>query len=332
MKEPLVSIFLPSYNYSRYIGITIQSVLDQTYQNWELFIYDDCSSDNSVEIILSFRDKRIRLVVSKTNQGAPYQHNQAIILMKGKYMGSVGADDYFAPDKLAKQVAFLEAHPEIDIVGTYVNQIDGAGKLVCGDTQRWFNHDLDVNLPENWAFQNRVCRPSALFRSGLVEKVGEFNTELRYVPDYDHWLRCLVNGAKFHILKEPLTYYRIHDSNLSLTGNNEVRLTEVMYLMAVYWGKYVVSIGQNLLLRQKFNEVFDNRFWNDISPEVEAKLIYGLLNYREAPNRFGDFVNFINNPPVYFSEFIYPLLSEYRAKTHWLYQHYLNHPKEASSD
>jgi glycosyltransferase involved in cell wall biosynthesis len=324
MSEPLVSLFLPSYNYARYIGQAIQSVLDQTYQNWELFIMDDCSSDDSVAVINSFQDSRIRVNLSETNRGAPYHHNQAMLLMRGKYIGAIGADDLFAPDKLAKQVAFLETHPEIEVLGTYINQIDSVGNFVLGEAQDWFNHALDVNLLENWAFQNRICRPSALYRMDLAERVGEINIELRYNPDFEHWIRCLAHGAKFQILKEPLTYYRVHETNLSLTGDNALRLTEVVYLTAVHWAKWVEQSDQFLLLRQKFNETIDNRFWNEVSHELEAKLIYGLLNYRQAPARFSDFKDFINAIPPYFAEMVYPLLVDYRAKTHWLYQQYLN--------
>src|SRR3989442_316187 len=109
---PLVSIIVTSYNYDRFIGQTIRSVLGQTYPDFELIIADDGSDDSSVEVIRSFHDKRITVLTSETNKGACAVYNTAYASCKGRYVCSLDSDDALAPEKLARQVEFLEAHPD----------------------------------------------------------------------------------------------------------------------------------------------------------------------------------------------------------------------------
>lgn len=115
-EEPLVSVFIPSYNGADFIAQTIQSVLDQTYQNFELVICDDCSPDNTVEIIRSFKDSRIKFFQNKENMGYWKNFAQCIEKTCGTYLKLVNDDDMLAPTALEKAVSILQAHPEISLV------------------------------------------------------------------------------------------------------------------------------------------------------------------------------------------------------------------------
>ena len=108
MNNKLVSIVCPTYNCERFVKKTISSVLNQKYENFELLIIDDCSSDKTVDIVKSIKDKRIKLFVNNKNSGAAYSRNKALALAKGDYIAFLDGDDLWAEDKLEKQIAFME--------------------------------------------------------------------------------------------------------------------------------------------------------------------------------------------------------------------------------
>ena len=111
-KEDLVSVIMPAYNCERFIGITLDSVINQTYQNWEVIVVDDCSTDITVEIVQGYNKKenRIRYHKLQENSGAAIARNKAIDLAKGKYMAFLDSDDVWFPEKLTKQISFMEAN------------------------------------------------------------------------------------------------------------------------------------------------------------------------------------------------------------------------------
>lgn len=126
MEKGLVSIIMPSYNTAPYIRETIQSVLDQTYQNWELIIIDDCSTDNTDEVVASIKDERIRYYHNEKNSGAAVSRNRALREAKGRWIAFLDSDDLWMPEKLEKQISFMEKngysfsytnYEEIDVDG-----------------------------------------------------------------------------------------------------------------------------------------------------------------------------------------------------------------------
>lgn len=127
---PLVSIALPLFNSQHTIAACIDSILLQTYENWELIILDDGSVDASADVSKTFVDPRIRLISDKTNRGISARLNQAIDLAKGEYFARMDSDDIAFPERLKKQVAFMRAHPEIDLLGTGVLCYRGDGTLL----------------------------------------------------------------------------------------------------------------------------------------------------------------------------------------------------------
>ena len=126
MEKGLVSIIMPSYNTAPYIRATIQSVLDQTYQNWELIIVDDCSTDNTDEVVAFIKDDRIRYFHNEKNSGAAVSRNSALREAKGRWIAFLDSDDLWMPEKLEKQISFMEKngysfsytnYEEIDVEG-----------------------------------------------------------------------------------------------------------------------------------------------------------------------------------------------------------------------
>jgi glycosyltransferase involved in cell wall biosynthesis len=130
MSEPLISIGISVFNQADTLGVALRSVLNQTYDQWELIITDDGSSDATAEVISRFKDSRIVIISDGNNRGLPTRLNQMIGIAKGKYFARMDADDVSFPDRLAKQVAYLEAHPEVDLLGTGALVIDGNNALI----------------------------------------------------------------------------------------------------------------------------------------------------------------------------------------------------------
>jgi glycosyltransferase involved in cell wall biosynthesis len=124
--EPLVSIGMPVFNCEKTLNIAVQSILNQTYSNWELILIDDGSKDKTLEIANSFQDSRIKVIADGRNQQLPIRLNQAIALSRGKYFARMDGDDVSYPERLQRQVEYLEQHPEIDLLGTgSINFRDG---------------------------------------------------------------------------------------------------------------------------------------------------------------------------------------------------------------
>ncbi len=128
--EPLVSIGMPILNCEKTLKVAVRSVLNQTYSHWELLLIDDGSEDQTLNIALSFKDPRIRVIADGLNQKLQRRLNQAISLSEGKYFARMDGDDIAYPERLKYQVEYLEEHPEIDLLGTKYLVFDGEGKFL----------------------------------------------------------------------------------------------------------------------------------------------------------------------------------------------------------
>ena len=135
---PRVSIVLPSYNHEKYVRECIQSALDQTYQDFEIIITDDGSTDGTVNVIKEFDDSRIQLYTHTENEGACNAINNCIKKAAGEYIAVLNSDDAWEPTKLEKQVKYLDSHPEIGAVFTKVVLVDEAGNLIGSENYNNF--------------------------------------------------------------------------------------------------------------------------------------------------------------------------------------------------
>ncbi len=200
MNTDLVSIIMPSYNTGKYIAESIQSVIEQTYANWELLIVDDCSTDNTDDVIIPFlNDKRIRYFKNKKNSGAAISRNKALREAKGRWIAFLDSDDLWAPKKLERQIKYME---ENDYHFSYTNymKIDMNGKetgtLVTGPPQitkiGFFNY----------------CWPGCLTVMYDSNIVGLIQIEdVKKNNDYAMWLK-ICKKVDCYLLNENLAYYR----------------------------------------------------------------------------------------------------------------------------
>lgn len=213
---PRISVLLPSHNYGRYIGATIESVLAQTCGDFELIISDDASTDDSRDIIRRYRDPRIRFVEQPHNLGNIEHFARMYALCRGEFIAYLDSDDLWAPTKLERQLAAFAAEPELALVATYITTVDPDGQPLPADdiVAAWFNKPIDLNDWNNWLHENRVCMSSILARKSAHDAVGVRRAGLTVVADLDLWLRFRAAGFRLGQVREPLTIYRVHGQGL----------------------------------------------------------------------------------------------------------------------
>jgi glycosyltransferase involved in cell wall biosynthesis len=255
MPSPLVSIITLSYNYGRYVGQAIESVLAQTYPHWELVVVDDASEDDSLDVVRRFDDPRIVVLPLSTHQGAAAAYNAAYARCRGKYLGTVDADDQYLPDKLARQVGLFESRPDLDIAGTWIVQIDAEGLETAGFNEAACNRPRDLNALDSWAGVDLLNHSSALIRKAAHDRVGGLNPQLDLAPDYELWLRFLTHGARFEVIPERLTKYRSHAANVSHTYDRREIWLQLCFLYAVHFAPLAVRRGRQDLLDHAWQRI-----------------------------------------------------------------------------
>lgn len=224
---PKVSIVLPSYNYARYLDERIQSLLNQTYTDFELIIVDDASTDNSVEVINKYvYDSRVKTHFFEQNSGLPYKRwNDGADLAQGEYILFAGADDSCEPTLIEKLVEKLDQHPNVGIAYSQSMQMDSDGKIGGSlkrrtdelDRNRWAQDFVNSGVDEcqYLVIKNTIPNASAaLLRRSVFEAAGKFDIELRLVADWMLWARMLLM-SDIAFVAEPLNYFRLHSTTVT---------------------------------------------------------------------------------------------------------------------
>jgi len=205
---PKVSVIIPAYNAMRYLPETVESLLGQTFKDFEALIINDGSTDNIEEWFSKIQDSRLQLI-SQVNQGQAKARNVGMQCAKGEYIAFLDADDLWVPTKLEKQVNMLDFNPEAGVVYTWVSGIDSNGVL---------RGRILKNLAEGQVWRALIqhnileCGSTPLLRRVCFEQVGVFDERLPPCEDLDLWLR-IAREYDFLVVKEALTYYRQHASS-----------------------------------------------------------------------------------------------------------------------
>ncbi|MDE6601698.1 MAG: glycosyltransferase [Lachnospiraceae bacterium] len=262
LDEPKISIIMSNYNGEQFIERTIISVLNQTYADYEFIIIDDCSTDRSRSIIDSFEDSRIRKVYFDNNEHMCYAFNHAISIARGKYYARIDSDDYWQPDKLQKQMDYMEGHPECGACFTLVNVVDEMGTLLTADdTDRVKLFEVDNRSRAEWIkyfyFNGScLCHPSVLMRKEAIEKVGVYNYSLVQIQDFELWIR-IVKKYDIYVIQERLTNYRwfISGKNASAPSDTVNRRSDTEFA-------YVLSRYFDDLSDELFIDAFSDEFVN----------------------------------------------------------------------
>jgi glycosyltransferase involved in cell wall biosynthesis len=197
-----ISVVIPFYNSMAYLPVTLESILKQTFTDFEVLIINDGSTDNILEWAKGITDSRIR-VISQENKGLAGARNTGIANSNGEYIAFVDADDLWAPTKLEKQVRCLDENLEVGLVHTWMLFIDEKGK----STGRVLQSYAEGNAWKQVVVKNVIACPSVMIRRCCFEKVGVFEPGRNPVEDWDMWIRIAANYP-LAVIKEPLAYYR----------------------------------------------------------------------------------------------------------------------------
>lgn len=222
---PLASICIPSYNHAQYLPATLDSALAQTYPNIEIIVLDDGSKDESLAIARDYEARfpdRIKVYThaNDANLGISRTVNAAFSHASGKYWMGLPSDDILYPDKIEKQVAFLEKNPELGFVYCYVDYIDSEGKPVPGRLGKNITGDADPL--ESMITENFIPGMAILARREAIERVGEHDADLIY-SDWDFWVR-LFSMYKGGFIPESLIGYRVHNYNTSVAAPRSTQI------------------------------------------------------------------------------------------------------------
>ena len=260
MINPRVSIGIPSYNHEKYISDTITSILNQTFQNFEIIITDDGSSDNTVEVIKNFSDPRIKLFVFEENQGACKAINNCIINSKGEYFAIISSDDVWEHNKLEKQIKFLDENPQIPVVFTKVKIIDEDGNRFTNKNHFYYSiFDQENRSRAEWLNRffyngNCICHPSIMIRKSIYEELGLYNELMANLPDFDMWIRLCLE-YDFHILDEKLTKFRVRENEGNISGNKNTTRIRVNF--------------ERLHIFEHYLKINDIEFFLKVFPDAE---------------------------------------------------------------
>lgn len=231
----LISIVLPTYNGSKFINQTIDSCLRQTYQQFELIIVNDCSTDHTESIVQEYQDSRIRYIKNDKNLKLPKTLNEGFKRAEGEYFTWISDDNYFADDALEKMVAEL---------------VEKSYDLVCApyytiNNENEITGSREVGPVENILLDN-IVKACFLYKKEVQDKLEGYSGDLFLVEDYDFWIRTIFQGFKISFLQEKIYYYRFHEG--SLTESRRKDIAKALYgLLEYHIPRFIQSKHSNLV-------------------------------------------------------------------------------------
>ena len=242
--KPKVSIIFTSYNHKHFLKQAIDSLLSQTFKDFELIIVDDCSTDGSQDILKSFNDPRIRLYLNKKNSGSYVtSSNYGASIASAPYIIFSQCDDWAEPIQLEKLVGIMDNH-DVGVVFSSSNLVDEKGRFISNDfycREKSFKKKCYVNAyirkDEMSRFLTMACvipnLSAALIRRDLYEKEGGLSSDFLVLADWDFWLR-MTNHCDFYYIREPLNNFRQHKTTIRNTIKLERQLKELFDMLFLY--------------------------------------------------------------------------------------------------
>lgn len=253
---PLVSVVMSVLNAELSLKAAMNSILNQTFTDFEFIVINDGSTDKTAQIIASFNDSRIK-VFNQTNHGLIYSLNLGIKKSKGKYIARMDADDLSDIHRLEQQVNYLQANPDIAALGSTFAMTDDANKT----TQVFARPTRSVDIQRQLYIQNPLSHGSMMIRKQALVDVGGYSSDKRHIEDYDLWIRLHKAGIYFAVIPEALYYWHNNPDGVST---------------------------QNTDLQKKSFEALRADLWSSSKPPVMTirQLLAGLSWYRSQPGEY----------------------------------------------
>jgi len=266
-KDPLVSVIMPAYNAEKFIGEAIESILNQTFKDFEFIILDDCSKDKTWEIIKDYakKDERIVAVKNEKNLKISATLNKGILLARGKYISRMDADDWSYPQRFEKQINYLEGNSAVVLLGSVIEVADSTMRVL---NLRRYPLD-DTSIRSTLLKYSTFAHPSVTYRREEAVKCGMYNTNLYDSEDYDFYFR-IGNFGKFANYPEILLKLRTHKESVSQKKiQRQSMLTLYIKLKAVFEYGYQMNLGDKIFF---YIHAFGSFF-------VPAKIRFRLFNF-----------------------------------------------------
>ena len=269
-----INILMPVYNSEKYLSESIESILNQTFTNFNFLILDDCSTDDSLDIIKNYasQDKRIIVLQNEINLGRPISRN--ILLSEQKkypstYCSWMDSDDIAMPLRLKKQFSYMQQHPGVDILGSYMRVFGNENHFQKPPQNNKEIHSLMfIGSP--------IMHPTVLLKTDLIEKgLIEYDKEFPVAQDFDLWTR-LCGKVKFNNIAEPLVKYRKH----SMQATNRVEVIRFYHLKSV--SKWYENIGIQVSNKFLYEMIFDRKLTSKESINQRGyfiKKVLGMKNF-----------------------------------------------------
>ena len=291
--QPAVSVIMPTYNRADYLKKAVQSILDQTFNNFELVIINNYSTDDTLEVINAFNDSRIKVINFKNGGVIAKSRNQGIMQSVGKYIAFLDDDDLWCPDKLELQIKYMDEHPEFDLVYSNALIIDEHGNKngLLKDSKDAKTGHVFLDL----LYENFIPVLTVLMKREIIETNGVFNEDpsMRAAEDFEYWLRTSLK-FNFGYIDKALTLYRIHSESVSMAINRPLlrqkTLQRFMFKKEVP-EKYYKNIAYNI---ERLNSDISVYYWS-ISDKINARIFvkkYIIFNLKKI-NLFNTVAGFL---------------------------------------
>lgn len=291
-KVPLVSIVLPTYNGAKYIRESINSILQQSFDKWELIIVDDCSSDNTLEIVEQYAkmDSRIIVIHNNENKKLPQSLNIGFSYSSGEFLTWTSDDNYYLPKALETMYKYLIRNKNQYMVCANVKTINSKGE----QTNNLYN-----SYDSQWIYFNNCVGACFMYKRDVIKEVGVYDTNLFLVEDYDYWLRILKQYGTIGYIEKVLYVYRIHENSLTNTKEEQIKKslvhlrkknfdwilnklkTEKSYICGMYYD--FLEIGDDIVdIEEKMLMLVPEIQFDNTKDEINKKIIiFGAGNYGE---------------------------------------------------
>lgn len=304
--KPEISVVLSVFNAEKYLKSCVDSILCQSFHNFELIVINDGSTDNSLNILKQYQENDRRIIlVSQSNQGLSSSLNLGIALSKSEICARIDADDVAENSRLQKQFNFLNENPNISVVGSWI-KIFGEGCI----PRVWKNPLSPSEIYLTLFVKNPLFHPSVMFRKSRVLAAGGYDSSVPYDQDYDLWLRMSKNGDQFANIPQVLMHYRIHKEQMGAIFQPNTRIdwmhrniVAALSRVDVEWDGATKEKLLELVFSEKFIRAdlvgIDLNFLNNFIEEIVPRLPYWFN--KDSINNFIEvrLLNYIKNATVF---------------------------------
>ena len=298
--DPLISVLMPVYNGMPYLPLAVQSILKQTFTDFEFIIVNDCSTDNSLQYleVIKNTDNRIRIVKNEKNIGLTQSLNKGLEIASGKYIARLDQDDIAYPDRFEIQVAHLEKNLDIGLLGSCCDIIDENG-IVKNSKMKELN---DLRIRWKMLSKNPFVHSTIMFRKQIIREYA-LKYESKFGEDYNLWGK-MVNCSKARIIPEKLIAYRFHANNFT-HKNNHFQVEALKTFSYTNFNQYIGFMSLN--------------DWSTFQPVLKGNLTAKTIgestfrdNYLILLKRFNQ-ANYVSRNDVFFSE----RMKQLRSRIRW---------------